>query len=452
MLIKNLLYILQSENYDLKRFLRYAFSHWKWWGLEKRQKLVWTPKIKLIYFGTWVFALLFLMPALMLLGPVAAILIFILEIVFLPFLILLALSAIKPLDRYFKHQLVEKAKKFLSGKKTMVIGITGSYGKTSTKEILYSMLSEKFKVFKTPENINTDIGIAGFLLKNLKDEGIVIVEIGTHYPGDIGAICQMIKPDFSILTGINEAHLERFRNLENLIQEKFVLPQKTKSYAVLNFDDKNIKSNYRRFNIRNFSGLSKDSAQNIKFADNFGGLSFDYQGINFKCGLLAEHNISLILLCLEIAKKLGMNPEEIKRGVDKIRPIEHRLSPVYNSSSDIRVLDDSYNGNKDGFFSGIKVLSRAKGRKVVLTPGLVELGEKTKIIHNEIGELYAKNADLVLLIKNKVSDFIISGMEKNNFKNYFVYNSTKEAHDDLKNILKKGDTIIFQNDWTDNYF
>ncbi len=452
MLIKNLLYILQSENYNPARFLKYAYSHFRWWDLEKRQGLKRTEKARVIYF-----VILFLLTAILIasffnFGFTGLFLASVVVVILLPIIILAALLAIKPADFFLKRKIINSAKNILSGKKAIIVGIAGSYGKTSAKEILSAILTEKFKVAKTPENINTDLGIAKFILRELKDQDIFIVEMGAHYPGDIAKICKITNPSYSILTGINESHLERFENLSEIVKEKFSLSQKTRVFSILNFDDENIKENYKNFNIRDFAGVSRNNAGNIEFLDNFRGIKFDYEGENFECGLLAGHNVALILMCVDIARKLGMNSEEIKKGVEKIKPIDHRLNPIYNPVSNIRVIDDSYNGNFNGFKSGLEVLQRAKGRRVILTPGIVELGKRSKLIHNKIGKLYARNADLVLLIKNRITNFIMEGMEKNNFKNYKVYNSTKEAHGDLKNILKSGDTILFQNDWTDNYF
>lgn len=116
------------------------------------------------------------------------------------------------------------------------------------------------------------------------------------------------------------------------------------------------------------------------------------------------------------------------------------------------VIDDSYNGNFDGIKSGVQLLGRAVGRKVVLTPGLVELGSKTESIHRQIGKLYSQHVDLVLIIRSVMTDHIIQGLKENNFTNYKIYETTQEAHADLGNILQKSDTILFQNDLTDNYF
>ncbi|MFA4817488.1 MAG: UDP-N-acetylmuramoyl-tripeptide--D-alanyl-D-alanine ligase [Parcubacteria group bacterium] len=354
-----------------------------------------------------------------------------------------------------KQLKINTARKIIAGSKACVIGITGSYGKTSAKEILSSILEQKFSVIKTPENVNTDIGIAKFILKNkavFNNKSIFIVEMGAYQRGEIIKICKMVQPSYSFLTGINEAHLERFGSLENIIYGKFELPQNTKEISFLNFDDDNVKNNYGKFKINKIVGISKDEAKNIGLKDDFKGLQFEWREAKFETVLLGEHNITLILLCANLASHFSMSLTEISEGVKKIKPIAHRLELIYNLNTDVVVIDDSYNGNFDGFVSGINLLKRARGRKVVLTPGLVELGSKAQDIHEKIGELYAKNVDLVFLIKNKLTDNIIEGLKKNNFSNYKVYENTQKAHDDLKNILKPGDTIIFQNDLTDNYF
>jgi UDP-N-acetylmuramoyl-tripeptide--D-alanyl-D-alanine ligase len=453
MILKNLIYILQSDNYDFKRFLRFAYSRLDWWRLEKRKKIVWTPKARVINVVSVIIFSFFAAYFLVKYG-LLGLLVILLMILFLPFLVGLSLIIIKPLDIILKIRRIKKAKKILESKKPIVIGITGSYGKTSAKEILNSILAEKFKVLKTPENINTDIGIADFIIKEKEKLGasdIFIVEMGAYRIGDIAKICEMVEPDYSIVTGINESHLERFGSLENIIKGKFELPERTKKISFVNFDDEKIKNNLEKFKIGECIKISAGAATAVNVKENFGGLEFVYENEKFFTKLLAKHNIVLIILAIELARKLGMNLEETRRGVERIETLPNRLTPIYNNQSNIWVIDDSYNANLDGILSGLEVLGRTMGRKVVLTPGLVELGEKSKEIHKKIGKVYAEKADLVLLIKNSVTPYIIEGMEENNFHGYKAYNNVEEAHNDLKNILKSGDTIIFQNDWPDNY-
>lgn len=454
MILKNLIYTLQSESYYYGRFLKFAYTHPKWWKLEKRQKIVWTIKAQLIWIFSsiifWSVSLLFFI-----LFKEKGLTIIPFLLLLLPLLIGASFLFLKPFDFIAKQLKIDAAKKIIVNSRACVIGIAGSYGKTSAKEILCSILEQKFSVIKTPENVNTDIGIANFILKNkavFNSKSIFIVEMGAYQRGEIVKLCGMVRPTYSILTGINEAHLERFGSLKNIIYGKFELPQNTKEISFLNFDDDNIKNNYGKFKINKIIEISKSEAINIGLKDDFKGLQFEWRETKFETVLLGEHNITLILLCANLAGYLSMSLAKISEGVKKIKPIAHRLELIYNLNTGIVVIDDSYNGNFDGFVSGINLLKRAKGRKVVLTPGLVELGSKAQEIHEKIGELYAKNVDLVFLIKNKLTENIIRGLEKNNFSNYKVYEDTQKAHDDLKNMLRSGDTIIFQNDLTDNYF
>jgi UDP-N-acetylmuramoyl-tripeptide--D-alanyl-D-alanine ligase len=457
MIIRNLIYILQSELYDGRKFLRFAYAHFSWWKLEKRAQLVWTKKTKLIYVLT-VLILLVILASLVIIFGVYGFWLAILTVPLLPFFIVLALWIIEPVDYFLKKRLFKKAQKFLreSKKKLTVIGIAGSYGKTSTREILSSILSEKFRVIKLSENINTDVGVADFILKNPKqflENEIFIVEMGAYKKGEIKKLCDLVSPDYAILTGINESHLERFGSLENIISAKFELPEASKKTVVLNFDDENILQNYKQFGLKDFQGVVKNEAKNIKSLDNFSGLEFELDGAKFRTKLLALHNITLILLAGRIAQKLGMTVGEISRGVGHIEHVPHRLEPIYNELTKVWVIDDSYNGNYAGIASGVEVLRRATGRKIVLTPGLVELGEKSAEIHEKIGHLYADSGiDLVLLIKSPNSGYITKGLEEKGFENYRVYGSSQEAHADLSNVVKSGDTIIFQNDLPDNYF
>lgn len=454
MILRNLIYILQSEGYYFKRFLLFAYSHLAWWKLEKRQKIVWTAKARLLWVVTAVLFWSALIGFFAIFGKYGALL-FPILIISLPFIIGLALLALRPIDYFLKHRKINSAARIIAESQIKVIGIAGSYGKTSTKEILSTILAERLSVIKTPDNINTDIGIAGFILENknqFNKKDVFIVEMGAYRKGEIQKICRMVRPFYSILTGLNESHLERFGSLDNIIAGKFELPQNTQDLVLLNFDDENIRNNHVRLHLKKSLGISKQDAQNINAKENFQGLEFDWVGKKFETVLLAEHNITLILLCAKIAEQFSLTLDEIYAGVKNIQPIEHRLQPIYNKHTGVMVIDDSYNGNFAGIKSGVQLLERAVGRKVVLTPGLVELGAQTESVHRRIGKIYASHVDLVLLIRSAMTDYIIQGLQENGFTNYTVYLTTQAAHDALGNVLQKGDTILFQNDLTDNYF
>ncbi|MFA4930789.1 MAG: UDP-N-acetylmuramoyl-tripeptide--D-alanyl-D-alanine ligase [Patescibacteria group bacterium] len=452
MVIRNLLYILQSEGYDSWRFLKYAYSHWRWWQLEKRQHLEWTAKVILVYIFNCV-----LMLALVVVSWWWFSWWFILVLVviwfFLPVLIVFSLLVIWPVDQLLKWWVVAGARQVISKQKMIKIGITGSYGKTSMKEILVSLLREKYKIVYTPDNINTLLGIARFISKELDRAEILIVEMGAYSRKDIVDLCDLIEPDYSVLTGISLAHLDRFGNLDNIIQAKFELPSRTREKSILNLDDEYISLKLDRLPAEKIVGVGSGGVTEIDYLPDYQGLKFRSQGRIYQTKLLARHNINMILMGVVLARELGLSEEQIERGVAKIEPIAHRLQPIYHEDIDVWILDDSYNANVEGIKSGIEVLNRAGGRKIVLTPGpLVELGEQSRKIHREIGYLYADNVDLVLLIKSRETGYVIEGLKEKNFTNFRVFATTTEAHRTLPNIMKGGDIILLQNDWPDVYF
>lgn len=455
-IISGLIYILQRESYDARRFLTFVYRDWRWWSLEKRQAIVWTSKAKSLYFSVLLVGLFLIIGLFYFLRTWALIPLFLL-IPFLPLFILFILSLLLPIDSFLKKRIITQAKReiFKIKDRVQIIGITGSYGKTSLKEILVAVLGSGFKVIATPDNINTDLGIANFILAQISEISTAkffIVEMGAYQIGDIAAICDLVNPDYSLLTGINESHLERFGNLQNTIKAKFELGERTAKKVILNLEDQNVKDNQARFKLPAASGIDYSLVSDIRALPDFSGLSFRYKNYNFSTHLLAKHNIILIAMALNLAEELGLGLALAVTPVAEMPFVKHRLEPIWNAQSQLMVIDDSYNGNFQGFISGLEVLNRASGRKLVITPGLVELGQKKEERHREIARLYsAAQLDLVLLVDNSATVFIVDEFKKIGFTNYKVYPNTLAAHQDLGAVLKAGDTIIFQNDWPDNY-
>ncbi|MEI7498022.1 MAG: UDP-N-acetylmuramoyl-tripeptide--D-alanyl-D-alanine ligase [Candidatus Falkowbacteria bacterium] len=458
MIIKQLLYIFQANFYEAKPFIRFAYKHLRWWRLSNRQSIFWTAKILILYFLT---ALLFVTTCFtgyITYGFTGLFVFFIIQYLFLPILILLAHALFYPFDVAAKFIQIWRAKKILNQHRNhlIIIGITGSYGKTSTKEILTALLSPHYNVLVPGGNINTNIGIAQFLIshaKKLPQTTCIIIEMGAFRTGEIKKICDFVEPDYGLITGITSAHLEKFGSLEKIIQAKFELAQAAKKMVVLNGDDKNIIDHLNDNNLSNIKITTKQKFTNIAYLPDYKGITFTYLSNTYKTQLLAEHNLSLIALCFAITTEFGLKPDQWVQALAALQPIKHRLQPIYNSTAKIWVIDDSYNGNYNGFIGGLEVLSRALGRKIVLTPGLVELGSASQKIHEQLGIEYAKRGiNQVLLIKNSATEEIVTGLKKSNNSNYIIFNNTTIAHQSLGNLLKPGDTILFQNDWPDNYF
>lgn len=475
-LISRQLYILQLENYDLGRSFNAIKSAPGALRRVPRKPILWTLKLAVVFAlalilqSATAFALATIIP-LPLIGKFAVFLIAEYFLSFLHFAFLFsATAAISPLDKIIKQWIISSAKKKISRLPNLkIIAITGSYGKTTMKEVITAILAGKFRVVKTPENINTPLGLSRLVLKAVTPETeILIAEMGAYERGDIGMLCEIAPPDIAILTGINESHLERFGSLENTAAAKFEIVDSAKPNAaiILNADNPLIIRNYQNHargrKILFYSSgnrlNSEFQAENIKFFEDGSGMSFDFclrsKFIgSVKIPFLGEYIVGVIIAAAAVGRELGLSENEILSGVAALKPVPHRLQPI-KSSGGALIIDDSYNGNPDGAGEAIKVLARFRGmRKIYVTPGLVEIGSAAKSIHEKIGALLAPVADLVVLIRNSATPAIADGLAKNGFNtaNIVWFETAAEAHSAVPKMLKPGDVVLFQNDWPDNY-
>jgi len=455
------LLLLQLEEYDVVRFLKAFFAK----PLPPkifRKKLVFTQKILTLISLSLLISVFLISTIYYLLTPAHYLLFLIWYlIIFFSYLPLLLVSyfLIFPIDYLIKFLIVFFAtKKIAQFPKIIIIGIAGSYGKTSFKEMLFTILSQKFNVVKTPESFNTPLGISQTILKKLnQNTQIFIVEMGEYYPGDIKKICQIAKPNIAIITGINEAHLERLKTLQNTVATIFEVAQNMEQKGLLILNEKNelIKKHFSEF-IKSqevyLYGNQYKQIKDIQFREDLPGYSIDFSGLCL-LSILGEYNLYNLDAIIYLAQKLKMTDEEIKESINKIKPVPHRLQPLFNRQNNILMIDDSYNGNPHGVEEAIKTLSLFKRRKIYVTPGLVEMGKKKQQVHEQIGKSLAKVADLVILTKNSVTPYIEKSLLKNNFapEKIVTFHSGNETYAKLGKILQSGDVILLQNDWPDNY-
>jgi len=424
------LYLLQLEEYDLGRFMQ---TIWNTKGVPEkklRKKLVFTPKMILITALTIniIGISLFLSPFLLLVFYISY------------FPILIAVLLLTPLDIYLKNIRIKNAREKINTYPNIkIIGIAGSYGKTTMKEAVSTILSQKYTVVKTPENINTSLGIAELILKQVNEKTeILVVEMGEYKRGDIKDICGLVKPQIGIITGINEAHLERMGSLENAVSAVFELAHYMDQDGILllNDDCELIHANYKKYISHQQSIL-------------FSSATDQY----LKSGLIGRYSRGVLTAAEAIAQKMSLTYEQIQAGALLIKPLPHRLEPIEGARG-VLVIDDSYNGNPAGVREAIYVLSTyLERRKVYITPGLVETGTKMEEIHREIGKELSGVANLVVLIENSATPFISEGLLANGFKkeNIKWYKRAEDAHADMGNIVLPNDVVLFQNDWPDNY-
>ncbi len=334
-----------------------------------------------------------------------------------PLIAILVLLSNIPASLYKKWITLQAKNKILSFPNLMVVGITGSYGKTSTKEFLATILSEKFNVAKTPEFTNTDIGIANYILKDLKPEHeVLVVEMGAYKKGEIKTICDMVQPKMGIITGINEQHLELFGSIENTMKTKFELIESLPKGGVAIFNGNNdycrkIAKWVKDLKLKAFTvDLNKD-VKNIKtFTDH---LEFTLTENNYliKVNLLGKQAIENLLAAIYAARNLGLTLEEIKKGIAKIIPAAKTMQSV-GKVGGMMLVDDTFNANPDGIMAALDYMKIFKGKKILVLTPLIELGQEADKIHTDIGEKASKICDLILLTNINYHRSFIEGARK----------------------------------------
>ncbi|MBP5467519.1 MAG: UDP-N-acetylmuramoyl-tripeptide--D-alanyl-D-alanine ligase [Clostridia bacterium] len=379
-----------------------------------------------------------------------------------PYLLFVAYCINEPSEYLIRKRIVARATAKLNSSDVIRIGITGSFGKTSVKEILNTVLSQKFRVLSTPASYNTPMGIA-LTVKGLDStHDIFIAEMGARNKGDIKELVDIIKPDYGVLTGINNQHLESFGSLDAIKNTKFELFEglKKEGAGFFSSDSAGARELFKRFGGEKYSA-GTESADNSVYATD---IKTDEKGMSFmlhvsgeqpvKCStvLLGRHSVSNICLAAAVAYKLGLTPEEIAMGVNRIPALKHRLELLPNNKN-IVIIDDSYNSNEDGTRAAMSVLDTFKGRKIVLTPGLVELGKMENVVNLEFGKTLSKHADIVIVIGKHNAEMLISGLTDGGFpkENILFAKSLNKGNALLNGIVHEGDVVLFENDLPDNY-
>jgi len=355
----------------------------------------------------------------------------------------------------FKRQSDKKLKSLTN---MDVIGITGSYGKTSTKNVVNDILSEKYIVFKTPQNYNTAYGLINTVNNYLdKYNDYFIAEMGTLKKNDIKTEADIVKPKYGILTKIGMAHLEAFGSIENIAKEKFDLIEKLPSdgVAILNKDDEyqvnyEIKNDCKKvwYGIDNKADVT---ACDIKYFSD--GMSFnvliDGKKYPFKTKLLGSANVYNILAGIALSLELGLKIEQIQKGVSKIMPVEHRLE--LKSYGKLNYIDDAYNSNPVGSKMALDVLKLMPGKKIVITPGMIEMGDKQYEINYNFGKYIAESVDLAILVGKEQTKPIYDGIIDSKFDKdkVLVFNDVKDAINKAKTYFDEEVYILLENDLPD---
>ena len=385
----------------------------------------------------------------------------------LPFIMLLSIVVIYPVEKTIQYGYFRSAQiKIHEMKGLKVLGITGSYGKTSTKYFIKTILSEKYNTLMTPESYNTPMGISKIIREQLDEKHEVFVcEMGACNIGDIKTLCALVSPSIGILTSIGPQHLETFKSIGNVAKTKYELIEALpyEGTAIFNGDDSFCLEYARRTGIETLIYGIDSKAEDIyisaiEIKNSKEGLKFKVIGqseINFECNtcLLGKHNISNILAAICAALKFGLTIEEIKRGISKIKPVPHRLE-ILNTNNGVTVIDDSFNSNPSGAREALEVIRDLnQGNRIVITPGMVELGKIENEENKRFGRIMADCCDYAILIGGKRSKPIVEGLRLGSFPEdrIIITANLKEATERLSKIVKSGDVVLFENDLPDNY-
>ena len=345
-----------------------------------------------------------------------------------------------------------------------VIGITGSYGKTSSKNILADILNVKYNTFPSPKNLNTPKGLMTAINNQLdKFCEIFIAEMGAYKRGEIKELCDFVHPKYGILTRIGTAHLMTFGSQENIQKGKFELIENLPSdgFGVLNGDDP-LQVNYKLKNKVKIIWIGIDNkdvdvrAENIK-CDNK-GTTFDcvFKGdskkYKFNTKLLGNHNVYNILAGIAFGREFGISIEDLQSSVASVRAVEHRLE--LKRLGNFYQIDDAYNSNPVGAESALKVLDMMPGVKIVVTPGMIELGDKEDEYNKEFGKQISKVADYVILVGEKKTKPIYDGLVEKGFDKdkIIVLNDVRKAYTFVTDVAKSNEVYaLFENDLPDTF-
>lgn len=443
-----------------------------------KKPLVWTNRARRIYVTMWVitavllavtFGLTFHFTSVMpsegwIKVAQNEILVLLLLYVISPLVILSSNWILKPVERRINNRYVSEAAEILSQMPDLkIIGITGSYGKTSTKHYLNRILSERYDVVMTPGSYNTTMGVVRTVREYLKPYNeVFIVEMGAKQPGDIKEICDLVHPSIGIVTAVGEQHLESFKTIENIQKTKFELIDALPSdgLGVVNDDFEYVANRTvadkecLRYAVKNRANAAYTATDIV----------LDHTGTSFTvCGeghelrlhtkLVGECNISNLMAAVIVALRLGVDENKIRYAVEKIDQVEHRLN-MKRTPGGVTIIDDAFNSNPTGSRMALEVLGAMNsGKRILVTPGMIELGDRQYELNKQLGINAAKNCDMAIVVNQYNREPIVEGLIEGGMKADVIItvDTFNEAQKHIASNVKKGDTILYENDLPDTF-
>ncbi len=380
-----------------------------------------------------------------------------------PWLLIYPMALItSPIEASVRQWYLNDAKRILSEHLDLIkIGITGSYGKTSTKNVMQAVLGQHYNSLMTPASFNTPMGITITIRQYLKPiHQVFVCEMGADKKGDITELMEFVHPSIGVVTSIGPQHLSTFGSQENIIREKMqmieLLPKD--GFGVLNYDNEFIRNYKIKNEVRTVSyGIQNPEAdyraEEISYAS--GGTKFTLvhgdERVAFETKLLGELNILNILSAIAVSRYLGVDWATIRKGVKQMKQVEHRLEMKMINGR--RFIDDAFNANPSGAEMALDVLKMMPGKRYIVTPGMIELGERTEEINRNFGAMMKDRADIAVLVGKQQTKPIYEGLQESGFdmEQVLVVDTVKEAFAFIYQTASSEDTILLENDLPDAF-
>ncbi len=384
-------------------------------------------------------------------------------------------ALMQPVEATLRRRYLRQAASTLDKLRPKIIGITGSYGKTTTKSFLRDIMSVRYQTYATPKSYNTLMGISLAINRDLADDyrtEYFISEMGAYVEGEIARICQLTPPDIAIITEIGPQHLERFGSLENIRRAKYELVNclPADGVAAFNWDNPYIREMIAevypatRLTVSRAVSLEEAREQQITWLasdlkETLSGISFrasyvaSGDQVEITTGIVGEHNVTNLLLCIAVAFHEGIPLRDIARRIGGLQAAESRLVSE-TTAAGITIINDAYSANPKGVVSALKVLRlHETGKRLLITPGMVELGELQARENHRLGLLAAESATDIILIGKKQTAPIFAAIQSTDFdrSRLQVLDALDDAVKWYQQNLRAGDTVLFLNDLPDTY-
>ena len=382
---------------------------------------------------------------------------------------------LRPLEAALRRRFLRQAANTLDKIQPKVIGITGSYGKTTTKSFLREILSARYSAYATPKSYNTLMGISLAINRDLADDyrtEYFISEMGAYVEGEIDRICRLTPPDIAIVTEVGPQHLERFGSLDNVRKAKYELVKNLPAdgVAVLNWDNPYIREmaakGYPSKILTVSRELSLEAAHEQSVAWVASEISETLEGLQFTAWrvetgeraqittrVIGEHNVTNLLLCIAVACHEGIALRDVAIRIRSLQPAESRLVRQ-TTAAGITIINDAYSANPKGIVSALKILSMHKtGARLLITPGMIELGALQEDENRKLGLLAAQHATDIILIGKSQTQPIAEAIQTTSFdrSRLRIVDALNEAVEWYQHNLDAGDTVLFLNDLPDTY-